>query len=90
MGIIVKPVGLKFYDAGMGMIINNCFTFVGRIVVIYGEAVGEASIVVKHERQHLLLVPADGIVMDDRSVNAMKPFVKAQFKQQHSIPCQSQ
>ena len=48
------------------------------MIVVDGEMVDKGFIMLEHEGQHALLVPADGVVVDDGAVDMVDYFVSFQ------------
>lgn len=80
--VVAEAVRVEFDKRGVGSGADDIDGMVGRAVVVDGEVIDKAFIMVEHEGQYLFLVPADGIVMDDRVVYPVNLFVELQLEQQ--------
>ena len=74
---IVKSASLKFNHARVCVRVYNYFAFIVGIIVIDGKLVDKTLVVVEHKWQHLFFIPAYGIIVYNRTMDTLDPFVNA-------------
>ena len=74
---VAESVGVEFDDCGVFSGAYDVDGTISGVVVVESEVVDKRLVVLEHEWEHVLFVPADCIVVNDGVVDAMEQFVQS-------------